>query len=238
MPLGMTMTETTRLRGDSRPVVLTATVLVGVLALAAFVMGVPGLLIVAEWAGLEGWLRYPVPVVLDAGLVISALAAVVARARYEQARLPRPTLASLTAPSVAAPVAHVAVPADGVSPEVVGGAVISMMAPLVVLLATEMLLSLAIAPPVKRSARKVVSVPAPAKPVTTPAAERPALAPAPAPTPSSRVGGELTGDQVEMAQRYATLRGEGLGQARAAAEAGFASKGTAERWLSKLDQAA
>lgn len=233
------MTETARLRGDSRPVVLTATVLVGVLALAAFVMGVPGLLIVAEWAGLEGWLRYLVPVVLDAGLVISALAAVVARARFEPARLPRLTLASLTALSVAAQVAHVAVPADGVSPEVVGGAVISMMAPLVVLLATEMLLSLAIAPPVKRGGRKAVA-PAQVKTSRPPAAVVPAPTPprSTAPGPVGRVGDELTGDQVEMAQRYAALRGEGLGQARAATEAGFASKATAERWLSKLDQAA
>src|SRR5690625_3168099 len=145
-----------RLDGDSRKVVLAATWLVVALGLAAFAMGVPGLLLVGEWAGLAPRMRWLVPVVLDAGLLIMALAAVVRRARRESATFAMAALGTLTALSVAAQIAHVVVPARGmITGEVVVGAVIAAVAPLSVFVATHVLLDLAIAPaPAPRRKRK------------------------------------------------------------------------------------
>lgn len=133
--------DAARLDPLSRPVALSATVLVGVLGAAAFAMGVPGLVLVAGWAGLTGPGAFLLPVVLDGGILISALAMTVARARREPAGLARATLAWLTVFSVAAQLAHVLVPADALTPRVVGGALVAALAPAVVFLATEMLLS-------------------------------------------------------------------------------------------------
>ncbi len=143
-----------RLQPDSRPVVLVATWLVGLLALAAFVMGARGLAQVGAWAGLVGWQVWLVPVVLDAGLGVAALAAVVARARQEPARLARTLLVALTSLSVTGQFAHVLLPAAQITAQLVVGAVIAAAAPLTVLASTEVLLSLAIAPPVRRKTTK------------------------------------------------------------------------------------
>jgi len=143
-----------RLQADSRGVVLLATWLVGALALTAFVAGAQGLAEVATWARLEGWRSWLVPVLLDVGLAIAALASVVARGRQETARLASSFLAGLTALSVLGQVAHVLVPAERIDVTVVVGATIASAAPLTVLVATEVLLGLAIAPPVRRRARR------------------------------------------------------------------------------------
>lgn len=139
-----------RLHGDSRGVVLVATWLVGLLAAVGFVIGVPGLVEVASWAGLTGWLRFGIPVVLDAGLVIFALAAVVRRARRESAVFALTVLGVLTVLSVAAQVGHVILPAEY---HPVAGSLVAAMAPLTVFAATHTLLDLAIAPAVKHHRR-------------------------------------------------------------------------------------
>lgn len=199
-------TETTterpaaRLRPDSRPVVLLATWLVGLLALAAFVMGARGLAQVGAWAGLAGWQVWLVPIVLDIGLGVAALAAVVARARQEPARLARVLLVALTSLSLTGQVAHVLLPAERISPQLIVGAVIAAAAPLTVLASTEVLLSLAIAPPVRRKASKTsktasagaaatakaihekAAVARPTKKASTPAAKSDMAAPRPGDT--------------------------------------------------------
>jgi len=196
-------TETTterpaaRLQPDSRPVVLLATWLVGLLALAAFVMGARGLAQVGAWAGLAGWQVWLVPVVLDVGLGVAALAAVVSRARREPARLARTLLVSLTSLSVTGQVAHVLLTTERVTTQLIVGAVIAAAAPLTVLASTEVLLSLAIAPPVRRKASKTsktaragaaatakaspekAAVARPTKKASTPAAKSATAAPRP-----------------------------------------------------------
>lgn len=234
-----TATEATaapaRLQADSRPVVLAATWLVAGLAGAAFVMGVPGLLLVGEWAGLPRHLRPLVPVVLDAGLVVMAVAAVVRRARRESAAFAMGSLAVLTALSVSAQVAHVVVPAAAITGEVIGGAVAAAVAPLVVFASTHVLLDLAIAPaPARRRARKpdTAARPAPrAIPSSAPSATanpKPAAS-VPAPEVKPRKTAVASAGRDELRAEVLRLRAEGLSFARIAEATGVPTS-TVKRW--------
>ena len=226
-------TAPTRLRADSRPVVLTATALIGVLAVAAFLVGVPGLLLVAEWIGLPRALRPLVPIIFDVGLVIYALAAVVRRARGESARFALSALACLTALSVLAQVAHVLVPAVTVTGEVIGGAVAAAVAPLMVFASTHTLLDLAIAPaPQRRRARRKSSVPAPTPtraPVAKPSAGPTRTGDTKNPTPAPKTAPAPAGDRDAQRAEVLRLREQGLSYARVAAEVGVPAS-TAKRW--------
>lgn len=192
------MAEATRLRGDARPILICAVALTSLLFLAAFAMGVPGLLDAATWARLSGWERALVPVVLDLGMLISAVASVVARARHESPVLPRISMGALAGISVAAQVVHVITatgPGEELLPRVVVGVAIAVAAPVWVLVTTEMLLSLAIAPPARRAGAKTAPAPvqtyepvaapvaAPIPQAAGPAAQETAPAARPAPTP-------------------------------------------------------
>ena len=227
-------TETTterpaaRLQPDSRPVVLLATWLVGLLALAAFVMGARGLAQVGAWAGLVGWQVWLVPIVLDIGLGVAALAAVVARARQEPARLPRVLLVALTSLSVTGQVAHVLLPAESITTQLIVGAVIAAAAPLTVLASTEALLSLAIAPPVRRKASKAsraasagAVATAEASPGKTAVARRAKKASTPA--AKSATAAPRPGDATILA-----LKAEGLSNQAVADQLGI-GKGTVQR---------
>lgn len=211
--------DAARLDPLSRPVALTATVLVGVLGVAAFAMGVPGLVQVAGWAGLGGPLAFLLPVVLDGGILISAVAMTVARARREPAGLARATLAGLTVFSVAAQLAHVLVPADALTPRAVWGALVAALAPAVVFLATEMLLSLAIAPPVRRAARRAPAAKAATAPVPAAGVEKPTRKATPA-----RVS-----DREEARTEVLRLRAEGQPFSAISELTGVAAS-TAKRW--------
>lgn len=228
-----------RLAADSRPVVVLATWLVGLLAAAAFVMGVPGLLVVAEWVQLEGWMRYLLPVVLDLGLVIAALAAIIARARRESAAIPYALLIGLTSLSVGSQVAHIVVPATAVVATVVIGAVVAPVAPLTVLLSTELLMTLAIAPPVRRgrSARASRQSTAPAMATAKGVAPTKALV-----LPVAEDTGSGAAPSVGLARphrltpeqeaRIVSLRGDGMSLERIAAEVGC-GKGSVGRVLKR-----
>lgn len=229
-----------RLQADSRPVVLAATWLVALLAGAAFVMGVPGLLLVGEWAGLPRRLRPLVPVVLDAGLVVMALAAVVRRARSESAAFAMGALAVLTALSVSAQVAHVVVPAAAITGEVVGGAVAAAVAPLTVFAATHVLLDLAIAPaPARRRVRKpATSTHRPAKPSPAVKAAPPSRTAGSTPSASSSVPevkprkeSAASSDRDELRAEVIRLRAEGMSYG-AISEATGVPASTAKRWAS------
>lgn len=222
--------DAARLDPLSRPVALTATVLVGLLGLAAFAMGVPGLVEVATWAGLVSPLGYLLPVVLDGGILISAVAMTVARARREPAGLARATLAGLTGFSIAAQLAHVLVPADTLTPRVVGGALVAALAPAVVFLATEMLLSLAIAPPMRRARRAPAPTPAPA-----PAAAADTAVSEPA-TPRVAAPVRALGREEARAE-VLRLRGEGQPFSVISERTGVAAS-TAKRWAREAAAAA
>ncbi|WP_431835501.1 DUF2637 domain-containing protein [Cellulomonas sp. Y8] len=213
-----------RLQPDSRPVVLTATWLVALLAIAAFVMGARGLAQVGAWAGLAGWQVWLVPIVLDIGLGVAALAAVVARARQEPARLARVLLVALTSLSVTGQVAHVLLPAEHVTTQLVVGAVIAAAAPLTVLASTEVLLSLAIAPPVRRKTSKTTRATAAATAKTSP--ERVAAPPtrqASTPAAKSTPPAPRPGDDTILA-----LKAEGLSN-QAVADQLDIGKGSVQR---------
>jgi len=215
-----------RLQADSRGVVLLATWLVGALALTAFVAGAQGLAEVATWARLEGWRSWLVPVLLDVGLAIAALASVVARGRQETARLASSFLAGLTALSVLGQVAHVLVPAERIDVTVVVGATIAAAAPLTVLVATEVLLGLAIAPPVRRRARRGSTtgrtVAQSAAPRPTPAVQEVERAPVKPTVPRPPV--------VDGARaRVLELRAQGKSYAAISSETGVPLS-TAKRW--------
>src|SRR5690606_14503548 len=105
---GLLMTTQTPARiHPAHPALVRAVVAaVGVLAIVSFIAGVPGLLHVAEWAELPHSLRWVVPVLLDGALLVYGSVVVVQRARREPARFAWGVLASLTAASVGAQVAH------------------------------------------------------------------------------------------------------------------------------------
>lgn len=215
--------QAARLQPDSRPVVLTATWLVTLLVVAAFVMGARGLASVGGWAGLTGWQAWLVPVVLDVGLGIAALAAVVARARQEPARLARVLLVGLTSLSVVAQVAHVVLPAHRFDAQTVLGAVIAAAAPLTVLAATEVLLSLAIAPPVRQRATR------PARTIRPAASPAGVAAPARVRAPGSpKAAAKAAGAPRPGDDEILRLKAEGLSNQAVAEHLGV-GKGSVQR---------
>ncbi|WP_448058734.1 hypothetical protein [Cellulomonas hominis] len=163
--------QPTRLRPDSRPVVLTATWLVGLLAGTSFALGVPGLVGVAAWAELPPLLRGGVPLLLDGGLLVFALVATVRRARHEPARFAWTALTFLTLASMAAQVAHVLAAGMGTW-QTATGAALAAVFPATVFASTHSLIDLAVAPAPTRTRR--------ARPATAPARPTPATTPAPA----------------------------------------------------------
>ncbi|WP_051196640.1 helix-turn-helix domain-containing protein [Jonesia quinghaiensis] len=148
-----------RIQPDSRAVVLTTTWLVGLLAAVSFALGVPGLVDVASWAGLPPQLRWGVPLMIDGGLIVMALVAIVRRARQESAMFAWSVLAILTVASMALQVAHVA-SLPGERWALMVGMGLAASFPAVVFAATHSLLDIAVAPaPSKRRKAKTASVP-------------------------------------------------------------------------------
>lgn len=147
--------KSSRLDGDSRQLVTIVIWLTATLAAISFFAGVPGLYTVGVWSGLPGVMPALVPLMLDGGLVIFGLIAIVRRARRETARFAWMMLTILTLLSVTSQVAHV-IAAAGMSIrlETVIGAVVAAAFPAVVFAATHSLLDLAIAPAPKKSGRK------------------------------------------------------------------------------------
>lgn len=143
-------TTSTRLHGDTRRLVVFVTVLVAVLGIVSFTAGVPGLMAVGAWALLPGWMSALVPVIVDGGILVFSLVAVVRRARGEGAVFAWSCLAILTLGSVAAQVAHVLLGSGSVAATAIAGAVVAGAFPSVVFASTHAILDLAIAPAPKR----------------------------------------------------------------------------------------
>lgn len=145
----MTATST-RLHGDTRRLVIFVTVLVAILGVVSFTAGVPGLMAVGAWALLPGWMSALVPVIVDGGILVFSLVAVVRRARGEGSVFAWSCLAILTLGSVAAQVAHVLLGSGSVAATAIAGAVVAGAFPSVVFASTHAILDLAIAPAPKR----------------------------------------------------------------------------------------
>ncbi|WP_424465421.1 DUF2637 domain-containing protein [Pseudoclavibacter helvolus] len=146
-------TTSTRLHGDTRTLVVAVTTLVAALGIVSFTAGVPGLMAVGEWALLPGWMSALVPVIVDGGILVFSLVAVVRRARGEGAIFAWSCLAILTLGSVAAQVAHVLLGSGSVAATAIAGAVVAGAFPSVVFASTHAILDLAIAPAPKRGKR-------------------------------------------------------------------------------------
>ncbi|QDG90901.1 DUF2637 domain-containing protein [Pseudarthrobacter sp. NIBRBAC000502770] len=123
--------------------------LVAVLAVASFTLSFLGLIQAASWAGIPEQLRWLVPIVVDATILVYAMAASVQRARGESTTLSWVAVGFFTAVSVTANAAHVLAP-GGVVTELNGavlfGAFLASIMPISLLFATETTVKLAVAP--------------------------------------------------------------------------------------------
>jgi len=149
------LTPTVELRADSRATRIVTRTLVAGLAAGAFILGAQGLADIAAWGTVPDWRRWLLPIVVDGGLGVSALAALILRQSGLPDRLARGMLAVLTAMSVIGQVAHVVLPADVVTAQTLAGAAFLALAPLTVFASTEILLALTFVPPAKRRRRHV-----------------------------------------------------------------------------------
>lgn len=142
--------------------------LVAVLAAASFTLSFLGLIQAAAWAGIPGQLRWLVPIVVDATILVYAVAASVQRARGESTTLSWVAVGFFTVVSVAANAAHVLAP-GGVFTEpngtVVFGAFLASIMPVSLFFATETTVKLAVAPVYgsvaqrrRRAAKKMVLI--------------------------------------------------------------------------------
>ncbi|WP_422759070.1 DUF2637 domain-containing protein [Paenarthrobacter sp. C1] len=140
---------TSRIEPDSRTMVLLSLTLVGVLAAASFTLSFLGLIQAAAWAGIPEMLRWLVPIVVDATILVYAVAASVQRARGESTTLSWMAIGFFTLVSVLANGAHVLAP-NGVVSEVnstvIFGAFLAAIMPVSLFFATETTVNLVVAP--------------------------------------------------------------------------------------------
>jgi hypothetical protein len=142
--------------------------LVAVLAVASFTLSFLGLIQAAAWAGIPEQLRWLVPIVVDATILVYAVAASVQRARGESTTLSWVAVGFFTAVSVAANAAHVLAPGGVFAPvngTVMFGAFLAAIMPVSLFFATETTVKLAVAPVYgsvaqrrRRAAKKMVLV--------------------------------------------------------------------------------
>ncbi|QOD05899.1 DUF2637 domain-containing protein [Pseudarthrobacter sp. BIM B-2242] len=157
-----------RIEPDGRTMMLVSLGLVAVLAVASFTLSFLGLIQAAAWAGIPEQLRWLVPIVVDATILVYAVAASVQRARGESTTLSWVAVGFFTAVSVAANAAHVLAP-GGVIAELNGsvifGAFLASIMPISLFFATETTVKLAVAPVYgsiaqrrRRAAKKMVLI--------------------------------------------------------------------------------
>lgn len=150
----MGMSDDTRIRPDSRAMSRTVTSLMAALGLTAFVAGVPGLVWGAGLAGLPTRLAWTAPVLLDIGLIVFALSAVVRRSRSEAAAFSWACLGALTIMSSAVQVAHVVSTTGAATSIELGVAfVLGALPPVTVFAASHAWLDLAVGASVARGGR-------------------------------------------------------------------------------------
>lgn len=185
--------ETLSLDQAGRGVQIALTAVLMIVAIAAFVLGaLPLISIASDWAGLPVGVAALLPVVLDAGAVAAALAAIVRHARGQRASLEMVLLALTVIVSVAAQVVHAWQIEGGTwEPRTVIIAAALGSAPIIVLLASHAAIRTLTPPRQKRG--RVARRPAQPAPKPTPAVQasapvkpavdKPAAAPKPRPVP-------------------------------------------------------
>ncbi|WP_121658544.1 hypothetical protein [Mycetocola zhadangensis] len=145
--------RSSQVEADTRPIVMTAVAFTGLLAVASFAAGVPGLYAMGQLALLPGVMPALVPVLLDGGLVVFSLSALVLRGRNQGNKFPWTAVAVLTAASMALQAAHVVLDAATITAETYVGAGLAASFPAIVFAATHALQTLAIADAPKRKIR-------------------------------------------------------------------------------------
>lgn len=151
-----TRSTTARLDLDHPALGLGVMYAMATLALVSFLVGVPGLMHIAAIAGLPNWAQVGVPISIDGGLVVMALAATVQRQRRESAGLMWTGVIGFTLVSVLAQIAHVtAVHTAPTYMSYLMAIVLGSAPPVVTLLTTEAMIRLVIGAPVPK--RKPVS---------------------------------------------------------------------------------
>jgi len=231
---------TARLDVDRPAVGRVVSVALGVLASIAFGAGYASLAEVARWSGMSDLAAWTIPAVIDLGMVVLGLSAMVQRARHEPAGLLWSSTAVLVGISISAQVAH-AMTAATVTGWVLGVAVaVACTPPATTLVAAEAALRLVVATPVRRTPRPKVQ--AVAQPVSQPAAQLPAQT-EPAPTPASAKPSRPTPAKLALVSQagddaraeVARLAAEGLSH-RVISERVDVSRATVGRWLRESDE--
>lgn len=217
----------TRLQADGRPIILTVLWLTGILALASFAAGTPGLIAVGRWAQI-GPMAYLVPVLLDGGILIMALVATVRRSRGESGVFAWSVLGALTLASMGAQIAHVLSEPSAGPWTAIAGAALAASFPALVFGSTHALLQIALAPaPAKRNVRHAkVASKAAAAPVA--ARKRTALRAATG-AAAEGVPVVVDADREALREKVRALRAEGRSFSQISSTTGVAAS-TAKRW--------
>lgn len=222
--------ETFSLDQAGRGVQVALTVVLMIVAVSAFVLGaIPLISIAQEWAGLPAGVAALLPVVLDAGAVAAALAAIVRHTRGQRATLETALLLLTVVVSVCAQVVHAWQIEGGVwEPRTVIIAAALGSAPVIVLLASHAAIR-TLTPPrqkrargARRTAPAVVQKPALAAQASTPgkvAAKPAAAATKPKPKPPADLP-ERLGDETDLDYAIRLHVEHGFGQRKAAELAG------------------
>ena len=228
----------TRLQADGKPIILTVLWLTGILALASFAAGTPGLIAVGRWAQI-GPMAYLVPVLLDGGILIMALVATVRRSRGESGAFAWSVLGALTLASMGAQIAHVLSEPSAGPWTAIAGAALAASFPALVFGSTHALLQIALAPaPAKRNVRHAkVASKAAAAPVAarkrTASREPEAVGPAPllraVRTAAEGVPVVVDADREALREKVRALRAEGRSFSQISSTTGVAAS-TAKRW--------
>lgn len=168
--------------------------LLAVIAACSFTLGALGLHWAGLLAGLPSTLAWGVPVIIDGGLCVFALAAAHRRSQRQPARFAWTALGLLTVASMGLQVAHVVETMPAGTPQMIGATVAASF-PLLVFASTHVILEMAIAPapPSRSAARRAQRTTTTPEPVTAPTATtEPVKAPAPTPTVTPAHGREVT----------------------------------------------
>lgn len=207
--------------------------LLAVIAGCSFALGALGLHWAGLLAGLPSTMAWGVPVIIDGGLCVFALAAAHRRAQGQPSLFAWMALGLLTASSMGLQVAHVVETMPPGTPQVIGAAVAAAF-PLLVFASTHVILEMAIGPaPARSAARRTPRTSpsrAPAPVVTTTSTPSPTPAPAPAPVVTARRASAARPDDAAILE----LVRSGLSQ-RAAAEKLGVSKSTVARALERAE---
>ncbi|WP_164545144.1 DUF2637 domain-containing protein [Antribacter gilvus] len=145
------MARAARLDPDTLPSLIVAVVLTATLGAVSFTLSYAGLVGVAAWAAVPGYLAWTVPVTIDASILVYTLAVFIFRARGESNGRAWTSLILFTAVSVAANAAH-AWDASAHDWHGYAGAFIAGLAPVSVLLTTHTLAELVVVKPEHRLA--------------------------------------------------------------------------------------